>query len=121
MTSKPLRILITDPSLVEPLQYLADAGHTLDFVNYTDPEGPYHIVWGANCRKLTVAMIHDMPKQTVDASIKGARELIYGKGGETSTKDKVKGKGKAGKGTGKRGRKAKGTVDTSDQGTGEDK
>ena len=118
MTSKPLRILITDPLLVEPLQYLAEAGHTLDFVDYS-AEGQYHLVLGSNCAKLTVGMLRDMPKQTLEAMIKGARELIYGKGGEASTKVKATRKGKAGKGTSKRGRKAKGSVDTGNQGTSE--
>ena len=76
-SSKPLTILCTSPELLPYLQGLIEKGHTVDVVDGP----PYDRVVGPNCFKLTPEMLDNLPKNTLETLIKGARLEKYGEPG----------------------------------------
>ena len=73
-SSKPLTILVTNTDLLPYLQPLIEKGHTVEVIDGP----PYDRVLGPNCFKLTPDMLDNLPKNTLETLIKGARLEKYG-------------------------------------------
>lgn len=84
-TSKPLTFLVTSPDIIPYLKELVEKGHTIDMIDTVNGP-PYDRVIGPNCYKLTPEMLDNLPKNTLDTLIKGARVEKFG---ATTTKKKV--------------------------------
>ena len=72
-TQKPLKIYVTEASLLPLLQPLVDRGHTVTLLEI----GEYDVVVGTRAHRLPPEAMRDMPERAIDMMVRGVRDRVY--------------------------------------------